>query len=245
MPFEAAFGKKPNLKSVCEWGEKVYVRIKGGMKLGGRVREGRWLGIDNESKGAQVYWPGSKMVTVERNIYYDNSPVSCLEEEQELVGLTKTVAKDEPLISLNLPAAQTEENPDKSAVDTSDVDLLGTGKRIRKPSKKVVDLLKGSKGALAPGIQKPSDDWAAVVVGCIDEYAFVAEIGAAEALKPRSLAEAKSHPDWLLWEKAAEDEMKSLRDAETWEVVEMPKDVNVIGSKWVFKAKKDAAGAVV
>ena len=105
--------------------------------------------------------------------------------------------------------------------------------------------MKGSKGALAPGIQKPSDDWAAVVVGCVDEYVFVAEIGAAEALEPRSLAEAKSRPDWLLWEKVAEDKMKSLRDAETWEVVEMPKDVNVIGSKWVFKAKKNAAGAVV
>ena len=51
-PFEAAFGKKPDLKKVCEWGEKVYVRIEAGTKLGGRVREGRWLGIDNESKGA-------------------------------------------------------------------------------------------------------------------------------------------------------------------------------------------------
>ena len=39
--------------------------------------------------------------------------------------------------------------------------------------------------------------------------------------------------------------MKSLRDAGTWEVVEMPKGVNVVGSKWVFKAKKDVAGTVV
>ena len=82
-------------------------------------------------------------------------------------------------------------------------------------------------------------------MGCTDEYAFVAEIGAAEALEPRNLTEAKSHPDWLLWEKAVDEEMKSLRDAGTWEVVEMPKDANVIGSKWVFKAKKDTAGAVV
>ena len=40
IPFEAAFGKKPDLKKVCEWGEKVYVRVEGGTKLGGRVREG-------------------------------------------------------------------------------------------------------------------------------------------------------------------------------------------------------------
>ena len=36
-----------------------------------------------------------------------------------------------------------------------------------------------------------------------------------------------------------------LREARTWEVVDMPKDANVIGSKWVFRAKKDATGDVV
>ena len=40
-PYEAAFGKKPDLREVQEWGEKVYVRLeKKGLKLGGRVREG-------------------------------------------------------------------------------------------------------------------------------------------------------------------------------------------------------------
>src|SRR5271168_3738376 len=38
-PYEAAFGKKPNLSGLREWGEKTYVRIEGGTKLGGRVRE--------------------------------------------------------------------------------------------------------------------------------------------------------------------------------------------------------------
>ena len=41
--FEAAFRKKPDLKKVHEWGEKVYMRIEGGTKLGGRVWEGCWL----------------------------------------------------------------------------------------------------------------------------------------------------------------------------------------------------------
>ena len=40
IPFEAAFGKKPDLQHVREWGEKVWVHIEGGNKLGGRVKEG-------------------------------------------------------------------------------------------------------------------------------------------------------------------------------------------------------------
>ena len=41
MPYEAAFRSKPNLKDVHEWGEKVWVRIEGGNKLGGCVHEGK------------------------------------------------------------------------------------------------------------------------------------------------------------------------------------------------------------
>jgi len=66
-PYEAAFGKKLDLSQVHEWGEKVWVWIEGGDKLGGRVREGRWLGIDERSNGCRVYWPDKQMVTTECN----------------------------------------------------------------------------------------------------------------------------------------------------------------------------------
>jgi len=51
IPYEAAFGKKPDLSQVWEWGEKVLVWIEGGDKLGGHVTEGQWLGIDERSNG--------------------------------------------------------------------------------------------------------------------------------------------------------------------------------------------------
>ena len=36
-----------------------------------------------------------------------------------------------------------------------------------------------------------------------------------------------------------------LRAAGTWEVIDKPDGVNVVGSKWVFRAKKDVAGNVI
>ena len=53
--FEVAFGKEPDLRNVHEWGEKVYVRIEGGTKLGGRVQEGCWLGIGLKQAGRWWY----------------------------------------------------------------------------------------------------------------------------------------------------------------------------------------------
>jgi hypothetical protein len=76
------------------------------------------------------------------------------------------------------------------------------------------------------------------------EYVLVAEIAAAEALELSTLTEAKHRPDWSLWEKAIEEELATLKAAGTWRLEEAPPGANIIGSKWVFKAKKDAAGNI-
>ena len=78
-----------------------------------------------------------------------------------------------------------------------------------------------------------------------DEYILAAEMSDAKALEPHTLAEAKHHPDWTLWETAIHEELDTLRKAGTWELAEAPPGANIVGSKWDFHAKKDAAGNVV
>jgi hypothetical protein len=77
------------------------------------------------------------------------------------------------------------------------------------------------------------------------EHALLATTLDTKALEPHSLMEAKRHPDWPLWEKAIDEELATLQHAGTWHLEEAPLGANIIGSKWVFKAKKDAAGNIV
>ena len=79
----------------------------------------------------------------------------------------------------------------------------------------------------------------------VEEYALAAEISEAEALEPRTLAKARRCPDWPLWKKAIQKELETLCQARTWELAEAPVGSNIIGSKWVFRAKKDAACNVI
>ena len=103
-----------------------------------------------------------------------------------------------------------------------------------------------------PGIQLMAErgadddkltDWL-IVPNHVEGYAFAVITGDSEALEPRSLAEAK-RGNWPLWEKAIREELATLKAAGTWELTEKLEGANVVGSKRVFRAKKDAVGKIV
>jgi hypothetical protein len=281
-PFEAAFGRKPNLKDVREWGEKIWVRVEGGDKLGGRVREGRWMGIDEQSKGVRVYWPEKLTVGVERNVYYDKSiaSVSHLEGEESSIVETKTdLPKDKTLPINQIPIPQRIPStppripspPPRIPSPPPAPEPVEAIKRIRKPSQRVLDIVEGrgkhsarpSDPTVARGVQLPPPlppvveqplnevfegegqaEWL-MTANFAEEYAMLAQISETEAIEPQTLTEAKRRPDWLLWEAAIHEELETLRKAGTWELTDAPPDANIVGSKWVFRAKKDAAGNVI
>ncbi|KAJ2911382.1 hypothetical protein MD484_g9032, partial [Candolleomyces efflorescens] len=70
-PFKISTGKRPNLANLQPWGSKVHVKDLNAGKLESRIREGRYLGPDEESLGIPVYWPDKRTVTVERQVFYN------------------------------------------------------------------------------------------------------------------------------------------------------------------------------
>ena len=58
------------------------------------------------------------------------------------------------------------------------------------------------------------------------------------------MKEALSSPQKAKWVKAMEIEMESLKTNEVWNLVELPENRKAVGSKWVFRVKTDADGAV-
>lgn len=66
-----------------------------------------------------------------------------------------------------------------------------------------------------------------------------------EMKEPKTRKQAISSSDRKKWEEAMEDEMTSLNENETWELVDPPRDRKIIGCKWVFAKKKNVEGEVV
>ena len=75
-------------------------------------------------------------------------------------------------------------------------------------------------------------------------YSHVVATVCNEQPEPVSVTEVKSSPDKLTWERAMEAEMKSLQTNKVWELVELPLNKKVIGSKWIFKRKMNADGTL-
>ena len=77
-----------------------------------------------------------------------------------------------------------------------------------------------------------------------DFYGVRVNVTNAQLEEPTTLEEAIAGPDKERWYEAMENEMKSLRENDVYELVELPKDRSPVGSKWVFKIKTAADGSV-
>jgi transposase InsO family protein len=68
--------------------------------------------------------------------------------------------------------------------------------------------------------------------------------GTSNSPEPKSFWQAMSGPDADEWYKAAAVEMQAHLDNGTWELVKLPAGQKAIGSKWVFKIKRNADGFI-
>ena len=60
--------------------------------------------------------------------------------------------------------------------------------------------------------------------------------------EPATIEEATNCSEKTEWMQAMEKEMKSLKQNNVWELVELPSGRKTVGSKWVYKVKTGVDG---
>jgi hypothetical protein len=113
----------------------------------------------------------------------------------------------------------------------------------------VVELPSDVRALLAQGLRSiyDDDDDEYIELPKARERAFRAAI---DAKAVPSDAEPKSHrnpmrrPDSGLWHQAMVREMEAHLENGTWELIKLPPGRKAIGSKWVFKVKRNSDGTV-
>jgi transposase InsO family protein len=74
-----------------------------------------------------------------------------------------------------------------------------------------------------------------------DAYALMCQVDTSRD-EPATLQEALAQEDGDLWQQAADEEMRSLRELGVYELVEKPEGVKLLKNKWVLKIKRDQSG---
>ena len=77
-----------------------------------------------------------------------------------------------------------------------------------------------------------------------DEELYNVEDLTADISEPRNIKQAWSGDHCIQWKEATDSEYDSLISNDTWELVPLPEGKNVVGSRWVFKVKRDENGSV-
>jgi hypothetical protein len=112
----------------------------------------------------------------------------------------------------------------------------------------VVELPSNVRALLAKGLHSIfNDDNEYIELPEAMERAFRAAIdtkAVASDAEPKSYRNAMRRPDSGLWHQAMVHKMEAHLENGTWELVTLPPGRKAIGSKWVFKAKRNPDGTV-
>jgi hypothetical protein len=95
--------------------------------------------------------------------------------------------------------------------------------REKQPSRYICDLQSGEFTTRSEHEKIPKGMHVLVLNEEISGLAMLTMMGTKGGLEQRNLAEAKCGPDWLRWKEGMEEELSTLQEYKTWEIVDDPK----------------------
>ena len=269
-PFEKLHNIKPDLSKLKTFGCRVFVTLPTGMrsKQMSRAKEGIFVGYELEKGAYRIVRIDTRKLTISRCVTFDEEilgfdsrphmlqvpePINpsvkdnfmeCPENPMNDNNITES--NDEIMNIQSKSPLQKEENDivHKSQVSESiDNDLTslpGGGNSIDND-------MNQEDNDVSIEANDPETTNRRTTRRKITPLPFHHEFGYAATTnvdEPKTYAEALQSTDHEKWVEAMKEEMNSLEENETWTVTDLPPGRRAIGSKWVFKKKKDETGQV-
>ncbi|UYV64139.1 hypothetical protein LAZ67_2006688, partial [Cordylochernes scorpioides] len=208
-------------------------------KFAPRSEEYKLIGYFTESKAYRLWKPGTRTIIKSRDVRFIEPELSKIRNEvvEIDVGSERASFKEIPLVE---EKGSTSEAKSQTEIESeSDLEMSDL---VDEPSESEVVISRRGRGRPRyirtgkPG--RPRKEYPTANLS-------TQELLAAKYLPdPKDAEEALSGRDSYFWKKAMEEEFDSLIENKTWELVDPPKNRNIIGTKWVFKTKCNSDGSV-
>ncbi|PNY10358.1 retrotransposon-related protein, partial [Trifolium pratense] len=212
--------KKPTVKYFHVFGSKCYILAdrEPRRKLDPKSDEGIFLGYSINSRAYRVFNSRTRTIMESINVVIDDSAEEMSDAETNVATLVPIPEESEPETVAAQDSDMNESNTE--AVKPS------KGPSIRTQKNHPLDLVIGDP---KQGITtRRSND-------VISNACFISKI------EPKNVKEALTDEYWI---NAMQEELTQFKRSEVWDLVPRPEDVNVIGTKWVYKNKTDENGTI-
>lgn len=220
--FELFIGKKPNIEHMMPFGSECYVRLENVRKLDERAERRIFLGYDRSSPSYIVYNPDDRSVKCSRNVKFNLSESVPPCDSVGIPHIAKPIDQDDKLNDEDIKHKVVDKVEDKvEANPTVEETINVRPKRVNKLPSYLQDYVLDDKY---------NEDECKITI----DYCCKMNMNI-----PRTIEEALASEEAYKWKEAMHDEVSSLRENNTWDIVKLPEHCNVISGKWVFNLKSD------
>ncbi|CAI7788765.1 unnamed protein product [Closterium sp. NIES-53] len=235
------FTKKFLVSRDCKFMENLMYKdwkAENEAKIGVRFGEVKSSGLVHVELPLELSSSSTTTTTRQSSFVNGGEEAKDAEEEEEEVQQVSERAPTLPSPTTSAPRIRVTPQQ-RQGLHVPAAEEEGRGKRrIQAPNRLTYDAL--GRPALAGAALMVGDD----EESDYDECAFVFFSPVEMPREPATLKEALESSDAEEWKKAMENELKSIEENGTWELVELPKGRKAITSKWLFKIKSDADGKI-
>lgn len=230
-PYELWYGKKPGLKHLRVIGSTCYVHVpkQKRHKMDRKATKGILIGYDHDD-GYRIYCKEEGKLIRSRDVIFEERT---LQPGRDVI-IPGNVDHDERTPDNDNQAknsSQTNEEDDIFWDLENEPDITDDEAEEPEPTNECSTnkhrQLRDRSSLRAP---KKYDDYAVYVLTSSQE--------------PETYKKAMTSDQREMWKEAMDREMESLKENDTWELVDLPPGRKAIPNKWVYKIKTNADGSV-
>ena len=218
-PYQRFFSVKPDVGHLRVFGCTAFAHIpdEKRRKLDPKSVKGIFVGYPTGSKGYKIFIPESRKMIRSRDVKFLENTIT-------------SSSKVTPAVYPELIEQKQNTVDDTEYTILPDINDQEDIQRDDEPDRliPVPDMARPRRNRRAPDR--------------LGEWATVANVEV--ECDPKTYKQAVKSPNAKQWEKAMIEELSSLNKRNTWSLVDLPAGKNLVGSKWVYKTKRDANGAV-
>lgn len=257
-PFEKWTGKKPNISHLKIFGSKAMVHVpkQKRLKWDRKSHELIFTGYCDNTKGYRLYDPNTRKTLISRDVIFIENFNNIKNEEEESVPLPHH-------IEIPINGNNNSSGLNSSSQEREEILIVGDSSQDE-----------SRNGTLSPRsdtdnsfdscVMNRDDHEETYHPNTSEDYdsgdtheSYVTLRSHQRRLRgnnfmcvtpitdPQTVKEALSGPDAQHWREAMDEEYKSLKDNNTWNLTTLPSNKHAIPCKWIFKTKTNENGVII